>query len=263
MEKKNQYQKFPIWIKVLGYFIVIILATYITEFVPVLDNIFYYFGVAFILSWLMLRTEGNTLASLGFIPKGSIDWRNFLAGLGIGILMLILTAWITIWFSGNRLELSGHMDPAYLLILIAANFWSSFVQEFTYRGYPFQTMLSRYGAWPAQLSIIIPFGVMHLNLNTQISFEQIVVTVLTTGLGSVLYGLAYIKTKKLFLPIGLHMGWNLAQAIIPRAPQESKTRIFTLVQGNTAYNPWVILLPYIVITLIAILLIQVSKKFDT
>jgi hypothetical protein len=41
-----------------------------------------------------------------------------------------------------------------------------------------------------------------------------IVSTIDLFLGSIVFGLAYIKTQSLALPIGLHLGWNWAQGNI-------------------------------------------------
>ncbi|QHS56469.1 CPBP family intramembrane metalloprotease [Mucilaginibacter sp. 14171R-50] len=259
MEKEKLINLPPVWLRVSVYFIVIIVAAYIAGVVPVLDSIFFYFGIALLLSFLFLKAEGKPLTSLGFVPASAVDWKNFFRGLAWGIIALLTSAALTIWLNGGRLVFNGHADPVFLLILVFIHLWSSFVQEFTYRGYPFQRLLKSYGPWVAQLAVTLPFAVMHLKLNAGITWQQFLMTWLTTGLGSLLYGLCYLKTGKLVLSIGLHMGWNLAQALVPRSPEESKTMLFTLVQDGGHYHPLHVLLPYIGVTAIMLFFIWRSN----
>ncbi|WP_343523941.1 type II CAAX endopeptidase family protein [Pedobacter sp.] len=263
MKRKKLINRLPVWLRVSIYFTVIIVAAYIAGSVPVLDSIFFYFGIALSQSFLFLHAEGKPLTSLGILPSGASDWRNFFRGLGWGIVALLTSAGITIALNGSRLEFNGRLDPVFLLILVLAHIWSSFVQEFTYRGYPFQNLLKSYGPWVAQLAVTLPFAVMHLKLNTEISWQQFLMTWLTTGMGSVLYGLCYLKTGKLILPTGLHFGWNLAQALVPRSPDEPKTILFTLYQDNRHYQPLYVLLPYIGVTAIMMVLIWRSNTLET
>jgi membrane protease YdiL (CAAX protease family) len=261
MEKKYFIGQLPVWLRVSGYFVIIITAAYIAGYVPVLDSIFFYFGVALFLSFLFLKAEGKPLTSLGFVPAGATDWSNFFRGLVLGIVALLTSAGITIWLNRGRLEFTGHADPVFLLILILTHLWSSFAQEFTYRGYPFQRLLKSYGPGIAQLAVPLPFALMHLKLNSSITWQLFLLTWLTTGLGSLLYGLCYLKTKKLLLSIGLHMGWNLAQALVPRSPEESRTMFFTLVQNTRNYHPFNVLLPYIGVTAVLMLYIWRSNTW--
>lgn len=259
MEKKKLINQLPVWLRVNVYFTIIIIAAYVAGVVPALDSIFFYFGIALLLSFLFLKAEGKPLTSLGFVPACATDWKNFLRGLFIGLSALLISAGFTIWLNDGRLVYTGHVDPIFLLILIFIHLWSSFAQEFTYRGYPFQRLLTWYGPWVAQLSVTLPFAVMHLKLNTSITWQQFLMTWLTTGLGSLLYGLCYLKTGKLILSIGLHMGWNLAQALIPRSPAENKTMLFILVQDGRRYHPLHVLLPYFGVSIIMMFFIWRSN----
>ncbi|MFZ2782849.1 MAG: CPBP family intramembrane glutamic endopeptidase [Sediminibacterium sp.] len=262
MERKQLINRLPVWLRVSVYFMVIIVATYITGAVPVLDSIFFYFGIALLLSFLFLKAEGKPLTSLGFVPAGATDWKNFLRGLLIGLSALLTSAGLTIWLNGGRLIFTGHIDPIFLLILVFIHLWSSFAQEFTYRGYPFQRLLTSYGPWVAQLAVTMPFAVMHLKLNTSITWQQFLMTWLTTGIGSILYGLCYLRTGKLILSIGLHFGWNLAQALVPRSPEEGKTMLFTLVHDARYYHLLHVLLPYLGVTVIMMFFIWRSNTLQ-
>jgi membrane protease YdiL (CAAX protease family) len=255
MTNHNITKKNPAWAKVTVYFLVIISAQYLASRVPVLDSMFYYFVIALVLSYLMLRAEHCSLLGLGFVPANASDWKNFFSGLGIGIIALLISAGITIWLNNGRLELTGRIDPVYLLILILINLWSAFAQEFAYRGYPFQKLLKSYGPWIGQFAITLPFAVMHMKLDLPFTAQQFLTLWLTTGLGSILYGLCYIKTGKLLLSIGLHLGWNLAQLLVPRSPTESKTVLFNLLQSEKDYHTLNVLLPYVGVTLVTMALV--------
>lgn len=259
MSIKTSSIVFSAWLKVACYFLIIIAAAWLASKIAVLDSIFFYFGIALLLSYLMLRAEGKSLLSLGFKPENRLDLKHFFVGLLVGIVALLISGGITIWLNGSRLEFTSHIDPFFLIMLLLIHLWSSFAQEFTYRGYPFQQLLKAYGPWVAQLAITLPFAVMHLKLNTPISWQQFLMTWLTTGIGSILYGICYLKTGKLLLSIGLHLGWNLAQALVPRSPQESKTMLFTLTQDERLYHPANVLLPYLGVSILLMLIISKMK----
>ncbi|MCD2421133.1 CPBP family intramembrane metalloprotease [Niabella pedocola] len=246
------------WLTVALYFTVVIGISWIASRVEVLDSIFVYFGTALLLSYLLLRREGLTLWSLGIKPSKSKDYRQFFSGIALGMIALAGTAGLTIWLNHGKLVFTGFPGPFFLLTLIFMHFVSSFVQEFTYRGYPFQRLLQSYGPWIAQICITLPFAIMHIKLNAPIDMKSFLITWLTTGLGSILYGLCYLKTGKLFLSIGVHMGWNLAQSIIPRSPQNSEGVLFKLVTDTKAYNPVHVLWPYLMISVLLIVLISRS-----
>lgn len=65
------------------------------------------------------------------------------------------------------------------------------------------------GRWIAVLLSAALFGAAHLG-NPGASW----VAAVGTGLGGVMYGVAFLGTRSVWLPIGLHLGWNLAQGVL-------------------------------------------------
>ena len=81
-------------------------------------------------------------------------------------------------------------------------------EELMFRGYPFQRLMESIGAWPAVIILSLLFAVPHLyNPNSTIfaAFN-------TAAVGSLL-GAAYLLTRSLWLPWGIHWGWNLVLAV--------------------------------------------------
>lgn len=78
-------------------------------------------------------------------------------------------------------------------------------EELMFRGYPFQILVRRFGpGW-----VIPPFAVLfalaHFD-NPQSSWAAVA----NTALWGVVLGLAYWRSRDLWLPVGLHFGWNWA-----------------------------------------------------
>jgi membrane protease YdiL (CAAX protease family) len=204
MNNSAIFRSLPAWQKVTLYFLIILIAAIAGSRITALDSIFFYFAVALIMSYLLLKAEGRKLSELGSVPVTARDYKHLVAGSLIGIAALSLSAYVTIQLNGGRLIFNNHVSPVSLLILIVIHLWSAFAQEFTYRGYPFQRLLQSYGPWVAQIGVTLPFAVMHLKLNEPFTTEQFLMMWLTTGIGSILYGLCYIKRA----------GWRLPSAFI-------------------------------------------------
>lgn len=232
-------------LKVLTYFLIMWLATFIAGIIPWLNSLFYFWGVSLLISWLLLRSDHLNLSSLNCIPQNRKHWRQLFAGVFSGCLMLIVTAIITLTLT--RASWHYNQNPGIVNILITFMMCASsaYIQEFVFRGYPFQTLLRRYGPWQAQILIAIPFALMHINRS--MSLQDVAPVMLTTGLGSLLFGLAYIKTRNLMLPVGLHLGWNFAQALIPRTANTDSKVLITVVSDPGNYSFFTIILPYLLI----------------
>jgi membrane protease YdiL (CAAX protease family) len=76
-----------------------------------------------------------------------------------------------------------------------------------FRGYAFQLLVEKIGAYATVLPVGVIFGLAHSgNPNvTQLG-------VLNTILWGILLGFAFLRSHDLWLPIGLHYGWN---AVLP------------------------------------------------
>lgn len=248
----------PVWAKVLVFFLAMSVTTQIAGMVPILNDFVSFFVVALVLSWALSSERNKLFQSLGFLPVRKTDYWCFGKGLLIGILMLIVTAFITFQLSGDEWKLKTHIDPIFIAVTFLICLWSAFVQEFVFRGYPFQALLNKYGPWVAQVVILIPFGLMHIN--HQMSFTDMVTVMLTTGLGSVLFGLAYIKSRRMYLPIGIHLGWNFAQALIPRTVGAGQTGLIAIKNHAHGYGDFVIIGPYFLVVLVSISLLYLTKQ---
>ncbi|EOR95768.1 Abortive infection protein [Arcticibacter svalbardensis MN12-7] len=255
---KTRLNKLQALLKVLIYFSVLCMATFIAGIVPVINDFIFFFLVSLIISWYLLRTEGTSLLSLGFFPTKRQDGYDFYLGLGIGILMLICTTIITLYLTQDKWTFNQHIDPIYLIVTFLMCLWSAFVQEFVFRGYPFQTLLKNFTPWLAQLFIVIPFGLMHLDHTMSVTDAGKVM--LTTGLGSILFGLTYIKTKRLVMPVGIHLGWNYAQELIPRTAGGNHSSLLKVTTNHEQYSGFMILMPFLLIVSVTIILIASCKK---
>jgi uncharacterized protein len=90
------------------------------------------------------------------------------------------------------------------LFLAVFLFAGSAAEEILFRGFGFQTLLANFGIWAAIVPVAVLFGLLHLG-NPGASRLGIVNTM---GFGAV-FGYAFVRSRDLWLPIGLHFGWNL------------------------------------------------------
>jgi hypothetical protein len=76
-------------------------------------------------------------------------------------------------------------------------------EEMLFRGYGFQLLVAKMGAFATILPISVIFALPHAN-NPGVTTLALINTV---GFGIVL-GFAFVRSGDLWLPIGLHFGWN-------------------------------------------------------
>ncbi len=159
--------------------------------------------------------EQKPLGSAGLALRGR--WGSELAiGLGVGALMILGVAaleWAlgAVRFSwsgeGLKLLLTWGVGLFVVLAVAAAN------EEQIFRGYPFQRLIDSIGAIGAIAVLSALFGLMHLwNPN------RTWVSTANTMLVGIPFSIAYLRTRMLWLPIGMHFAWNFAQGFVLGLP---------------------------------------------
>jgi len=262
--KKFSFKNLPVLIRVGTYlgvnYMLIFLVQFITGFLPIKGNPLYFNLFLCLLLLLftgfILRREKKSWKDIGCIPGNGADALNLTAGTIAGIAMLILTAYIIKSLVGFHWQINPAFQWSHFFALIVTIFCSAFVQELAFRGYPFRLMLEKWGEWRTQVVIALLFGLMHVSNN--MSLTDILLTMLTTGTGSLLFGMAVIKTRRLHLSVGIHFGWNFAQFLLPRSASQNGDGIWTVTGGSFqpefSYIIWIV--PYMLIALIAYFIVR-------
>lgn len=169
------------------------------------------FGISlFALTVLCLCIEGKSRQSIGLC----LDARRmseFIVGFVLGMVMLLAQAVLLSFIFGFHWERSTAIGFIALLSGLYFFFWSACCEELIFRGYAFQRIVEGLGVWPAQILIALTFGIYHWFTWGVVGVDRFY-AILTTGLASIFFGLAFLKTGSLALPIGLHLGWNWVQA---------------------------------------------------
>jgi membrane protease YdiL (CAAX protease family) len=83
-------------------------------------------------------------------------------------------------------------------------------EELLFRGFVFQRLITALGQWPAQLILAGYFLLTHFN-NPGMTGDVKVLAGINIFLASIMFGLAFIRTKSLAMPLGLHFMANLMQ----------------------------------------------------
>ncbi len=163
-------------------------------------------------TWAAMRLRREPLSNVGL--RMDARWaREFAWGSVAGVAMLLATAGLMAASGVLRFEL----DPARSLSAIAlglnAFVWAAVLEELLFRGFVFQRLLDGLGTWPAQLGMAALFAAGHWSNPGMEGVARLVGTV-DIAVVAVLLGLAYLRTRSLALPLGLHLGWNWMQGSV-------------------------------------------------
>ena len=136
-------------------------------------------------------------------------FRDLVIGFVVGFVSLavavgIATAGKGLSFSFNDApvtSLARSMLGSGLLLLVAA-----LAEEAMFRGYALQTLTRARLAWLGVFLTSVPFALVHLDNPNVVPG----VTFVNTAIAGVWFGVAYLRTRSLWLPWGLHWSWNWA-----------------------------------------------------
>ena len=158
---------------------------------------------------LCLRLERKPIPALGL--KSSMRWgADFAVGAAGGLLLMLLVAGFIYAFHGLHWQRGGGangrelMVGAWLYLAVAVN------EELLFRGYVFQRLFKGTGTWISLLLMGLWFAYAHWE-NPGMAGPVKVWAMLNIFLAGLLMGLAYLKTRRLAMPMGIHLGWNWAQ----------------------------------------------------
>lgn len=163
---------------------------------------------ATVIGWACNRfLEGLPLRALGWTRhRGWV--RDLSFGALVGALSLALGAALCTALGSYTFVLTPSQNwPAVAQTLASSAFVfmvAAAMEEALFRGYPLQTLLRSWPAWLALLPSSLYFAYVHLdNPNVASGF-----TFLNTLLAGLWLALAYLRTRSLWFPLGVHWGWN-------------------------------------------------------
>jgi len=150
--------------------------------------------------------ERGQLSALG-LGWSHTSSREFLLGLGSGAggaCLVMLLPVVAGAASFEKVPGSEHVWASLAFVSFVLLF-GAFGEEMLFHGYAFQLLIRRLGAFATILPAALIFGLAHMdNPNSNL------LGIGNTMLWGVLFGYAYVRTSALWLPIGLHFGWNVA-----------------------------------------------------
>lgn len=168
--------------------------------------------------------EGLPWRSLG-LSFHTRWFKHLLLGTGIGIASLALATAIATAGGGLRFAFSSlELLPLVARTLVFSGIVfvvAALAEEALFRGYPLQTLTRAQLAVLGVLLTSVPFAAIHLqNPNVAKGF-----TFVNTALAGVWLAVAYLRTRSLWFPLGVHWSWNWALGSLFGLPVSGITRL--------------------------------------
>ena len=161
-------------------------------------------AAALFANWLALRIyEHCTLSAIG-LAVNRLSAHNLVIGIigGMGGATLVLVPPV-IGGAAHFTSLAEPPSAGTLPFVMLALTAGSAAEEVLFRGYGFQVLMAAAGPFAAIIPVGVLFGLMH-TANPNVLWLGIVNTI---GFG-ILFGYAFFRSRDLWLPMGLHFGWN-------------------------------------------------------
>jgi uncharacterized protein len=170
--------------------------------------------ILLLLTWILLRVERRSLAAIG-IDKPFVRMRQFgvcvlLSGLAataqqIGFALAVGTSW----------HVNSAIDTSTVLGILRFTTNSVLFEELLFRGYILFQVIRLLGRNYGVLIDAIAFGIYHwFSFGVFGNVPAMIYVFLLTGGFGLMCALAFVSTKSIAAPVGLHFGWNFITYIV-------------------------------------------------
>lgn len=138
--------------------------------------------------------------------------RELALGLGLGFALFSVITGLVAWLGG--IEVIGVRGIGALWSMLAMAVFSSVSEEILLRGIVFRHLETLLGSWSALALSAALFGALHLANPDSTPFAAFAI-----GMeAGILLAAAYMLTRRLWLPIGIHAAWNFTQGWVFSVP---------------------------------------------
>ena len=163
------------------------------------------FFVAVLTNLVTMRIfDRRPLTDIG-LGSGRGSGRNFVWGLllGGGAAALMLTAPLLAGAARLEMRPQGQFAWTSLLFYLVVLLFGAAGEEILFRGYAFQLLIEKLGPWATVLPVGVLFGFAHGSNPNATTLGMV-----NTAIWGIYFGYAFLRSHDLWLPIGLHYGWN-------------------------------------------------------
>ncbi len=147
------------------------------------------------------KVEKRPLSELALAGAG----REFSVGLCLGVAIFALAIGILAGVGAYRI--TGQNELSVMLATIPGFLVVAVFEEVLFRAIIFRILESSIGSWNALAVSSLAFGLMHFG-NPNAGLLSALAIAIEAGL---MLGAAYMLTRRLWLCVALHFGWNFAQ----------------------------------------------------
>jgi membrane protease YdiL (CAAX protease family) len=139
------------------------------------------------------------------------NWfKDLVLGLGLGVFSILIAAAVASLLGGISFQINQTAQTSSIFSTVGISLiifiFGAISEEAIFRGYILQTLTRARLAWLGILLTSLPFAIAHLGNPNANYFSTI-----NTALAGIWFGVAYLKTRNLWFPVGIHLTWNWVQ----------------------------------------------------
>lgn len=177
--------------------------------------------------WVVRRTERREVTELARAGAGTRIARGTLIGFAMFAAVIVIIALLGGYHVHGMGSVTGVVGLFGFMAAVAVT------EELLYRGLLFRLVEERLGTWLSLLLTGVLFGLVHL-LNPDASLWGATAIAVEAGF---MLAACYAATRNLWVPIGLHFGWNFAAggifSVVVSGNGESKGLLDATMSGPT------------------------------
>lgn len=185
--------------------------------------------------------NSSDLVSLGLRLNKS-SFKLLFLGIGFGSVIIFVSALLSLLFGWYTFSgFAWQYRPPDLLfaafiLLLVVKIQPALIEETIFRGYLLKLFADRYTLRTAVIVTSVLFGFAHLSSIEDYPWWA---TILSTIIAGFLFAQAFVLSKNLYLPIGIHYGWHIFGRLINDTgePIEKSMFLVSNVHGPTLLTP--------------------------
>lgn len=211
--------------------------------------------VIILISWLLLYfIERRSILALGFLPVLK-RLKQFCLGFLITSLLCAGVQILEMHLKTPKFYLNENIYGSLVLDMLYWDFKSVLTEELVFRGALLYILINRLGSNRGIIISAVAFGIYHwFSFGIFGNIVPMFFVFVGTGMMGYAWAMAFSKTNSIFLPLGLHLGWNFTfNTIFSHGPLGEGIFIYG---GGNIITEWFSLVGLWVIPLVMILLIK-------
>jgi uncharacterized protein len=198
-------------------------------------------SITLLAGWIMGKIERRTIADYGF-PWRRAFCKQFWQAAGISFVSLtvvLFALWLAGFYSFGPVQLHGAEIWTNAFLWAIAITIAAIYEEFLYRGYLQFTLTTGIGFWPAALVTSVFMAWVH-HFNPGWTWLGLA----TVGGFGLIACLLLRRTGDLWMPLGLHAGWNYGEAYFFGVPSSGLMGRGQLLHGSFHGPAWATGMPF-------------------